>query len=206
MYPISEHYFSSSVGGATFAHIPRRLITQVIAFLSTLWPSGISTGSAAEPGCWRHLIYQGRPRQAQMWSFPRLRGNRGNKSHFVPVWRKTLRLSKNWFSNDFFPLLAIGGVLEPAPALPCTRIIKLLPQLTKDLASKMENDLILLFWTKQRTVPIVEGENGSIDTNQKCQALWLEIWCSVGAKGPFVTWWWRQHTLRLSHKNALRYD
>lgn len=26
----------------------------------------------------------------------------GDKSYFVPVWRKNLQLSKNWFSNDFF--------------------------------------------------------------------------------------------------------
>lgn len=50
--------------------------------------------------------------------------------------------------------------------LPRRRIIKLLPQLTKDLASKMGNDLILLFWTKQRTVPITEGENSPINTNK----------------------------------------
>lgn len=46
-------------------------------------------------------------------------------------------------------LLAIGGVLEPAPALPCRGIIKLLTRLTKELASQMGNDLILLLWTQE---------------------------------------------------------
>ena len=73
----------------------------------------------------------------------------GDKSYFVPVWRKNLQLSKNWFSNDFFFLpLAIGRVLESAPALPQRRKIKLLPQLTKELTSSMGNNLILLFWAK----------------------------------------------------------
>lgn len=75
----------------------------------------------------------------------------GDKSYFVPVWRKNLQLSKNWFSNDFFFFflpLAIGGVLESAPALPQRRKIKSLPLMTKELTSSMGNNLILLCWAK----------------------------------------------------------
>lgn len=48
----------------------------------------------------------------------------------------------------FFLPLAIGGVLESAPALPQRRKIKSLPLMTKELTSSMGNNLILLCWAK----------------------------------------------------------
>lgn len=30
----------------------------------------------------------------------------GHISHFIPIWKKNLQLSKHWSSNDFFPSLA----------------------------------------------------------------------------------------------------
>ena len=48
----------------------------------------------------------------------------------------------------FFLPLAIGRVLESAPALPQRRKIKSLPLLTKEPTSSMGNNLILLFWAK----------------------------------------------------------
>lgn len=62
----------------------------------------------------------------------------------------------------FFLLLAMGGVLEPAPGLPCRRIIKLLLPLTEKLASRIRKNLTLLFWAKQRTAPIMEGERAQL--------------------------------------------
>lgn len=61
--PISEHYFSSSFDGVALAHIQNEFIIQDTAIVSTLRPSEISTCGAAEPGCWRHLIYQRKLRQ-----------------------------------------------------------------------------------------------------------------------------------------------
>lgn len=62
-----------------------------------------------------------------------------------------------------FPLLlAIGGVLEPALALPCSRIVKLLTLLAKELASETGNNLILFFWTEKSTLPIVGGEKAQL--------------------------------------------
>lgn len=42
-----------------------------------------------------------------------------------------------------------------------------------------------------------------MDIKQKRQALWVEMRGSVGARGPFVTWWWPQHPLCLSHPDGL---
>ena len=36
----------------------------------------------------------------------------GDKSYFVPVWRKNLQLSKNWFSNDFFFFFSLWPLVE----------------------------------------------------------------------------------------------
>lgn len=48
----------------------------------------------------------------------------------------------------FFLPLAIGGVLESAPALPQRRKIKSLPLMTKELDPKYGKQSILLFWAK----------------------------------------------------------
>lgn len=78
----------------------------------------------------------------------------------------------------FFLLLAIGGVLEPASALPCSRI-KLFAAADKRAGYKCEKQLHpFILGKKQRKMPIMEGEKIQLTLTKngrslgwKCRAL-----------------------------------